>query len=234
MNLHAAAERFYQGLMALWCACMLFWSPGTASAEPGHALEVGIKAWWNEWKKEEPGTPGSLSSGAVLVGPELTAKYNEFLFLRTALLFSRQDYEFSEQFGTNRFERQDAEVAAGFLVVPELAISGGYRRMRLREDETGWEQTLSGPVAGFTAVIQVYRNLTFHMRFDYQFTRLKQEAPSRYQEKSPGWIGELAVGCHFTRKFSGSFGYKSETNKGKDSAVRDIFSGPSVAAFYAF
>ena len=107
-------------------ALLLFAGAPPVFAGDGTKSEAGIKMWLNNWHRDRPGYFGISSDSTMLLGPAVEAKLGEQAFLEASYLFSAADYRFSET-GDN-VSRQDADIAVGYLVVPEFGLFAGYRQ----------------------------------------------------------------------------------------------------------
>jgi hypothetical protein len=155
-------------------------------------------------------------------------------FVEGTYLFSLSDYTFSSYTIYND-ERQDARVAIGYMIVPEFGVLAGYKNSVFKQNEPGVKQTVYGPLIGMIVIAPMSVYSAFYSKLNYLFTRFKEEgAFGGFQEDSPGWTFEVGFKAGFTREFSGTFGYKYETNTGSNSNIQDSFSGFIFGAMFAF
>ena len=220
-------------LMGTAAAILLIMGCGAAHAEAGKGVEAGVKMWVNEWTHDVPGAGSITSDTTVLFGPAIEVKFPNRVFVEASYLFSLSDYTFSSDTTFND-KRQDADVAIGYMIVPEFGVRAGYKSSVFKEKETGIKDTVYGPLIGMIGIAPMYYNAAFYGKLDYLFTRFKQTGPVGFQEDSPGWILEFGFKVDFTREFSGTFGYKYETNTGNNSDVQDSFSGLIFGAMVGF
>jgi opacity protein-like surface antigen len=224
-------------LVGVVSALLLIASSGTAGAETGKGVEVGVQMWINDWTHDDPLLGSITSDTTVLLGPAIELKFPNHVFLDASYLFSMSDYTFSDSFGTVfNDERQDANLAIGYMIVPEFGVLAGYKNSWFKEKETGIEDTVYGPLIGMIGIAPMYGNGAFYGRLDYLFTRFKQSGGGigGFREDSPGWMIELGFRFDFTREFNGRIGYRYETNEGSTSNVRDSFSGLILGGMVAF
>jgi opacity protein-like surface antigen len=201
-------------------------------AADGTKIDAGIKMWLNNWHRDQPGFTGISSDSTMLLGPAVEAKLGERVFLEASYLFTAADYRFSET-GDN-VSRQDADIAVGYLVVPEFGLFAGYRHATFKW-AAGDKETLTGPVMGIVLQAPMDPWLTFYGRLLYLFTEFEQDgAGTVFREESPGWGLEFGLKYAFTRQFLGSIGYRYEENTGKESDARDAFSGLTLGAMFRF
>jgi len=201
-------------------------------AGDGTKIEVGVKMWLNNWHRDQPGSLGISSDSTMLLGPAVAAKLGEQVFLEASYLFSAADYRFSET-GDN-VSRQDADIAVGYLVVPEFGLFAGYKHATFNW-AAGDKETLSGPVMGIVLQAPMDPWLTFYGRLLYLFTEFEQDgAGTVIREDSPGWGLEFGLKYAFTRQFLGSIGYRYEENTGNESDATDAFSGLTLGAMIRF
>ncbi len=219
-------KRIFIGVAA---ALMLIAGSGSAHAQEGAGVELGLKMWINDWTRDEPGFASNTSDSTVLLGPAIEVKLPNYFFLEASYLFSTADYDFPDT--GEKIERQDLDAAIGYMIVPGFGVLGGYKNSSFKPRDTGSTFTVSGPVIGIIGIAQVDPYLSFYGRFNYLFTTFDQ---GDFREDSPGWIFEFGVKYAFTREFLGSIGYKYETNEGNDSNVRDTFSGLTLSGMVAF
>jgi hypothetical protein len=217
-------------------AVLLFFSvSGAARAGGGPGVEAGVKMWLNDWHRSAPGFASITSDSTMLLGPAIEVRLPNHVFVEASYLFSTADYKFSEPAVPTKFERQDADLAVGYMIIPEFGVLLGYKNTSFQEQNTGTRDTLFGPIAGIIWVAPVDVALSFFGRLNYLFTQFKETDPGGIgREDSPGWTFEFGLKFAFTREFSGRLGYKYETNTGKDSDVRDSFSGLTLGAMIAF
>jgi Outer membrane protein beta-barrel domain len=224
-------------LIGLVSALLLVAGSGTAGAEERKGVEAGVRMWINDWTHDVPGVGSITSDTTVLLGPAIEVKFPNHVFVDASYLFSVSDYTFSNNFNTIfNDERQDANLAIGYMIVPEFGVLAGYKNSWFKEKETGIEDTVYGPLIGMIGIAPVYWNAAFYGRLDYLFTRFKQSGGGvgEFREDSPGWTIELGFKFDLTREFNGRIGYRYETNEGSNSNVRDSFSGLILGGMVAF
>ncbi len=215
-------------------AMLLATGSGAARAEAGRGVEAGVQMWVNQWTHDVPGVGSITSDTTVLFGPAVEVNFPNHVFVDASYLFSVSDYTFSNDTIYND-ERQDANVAIGYMIVPEFGVLAGYKNSTFKEKETGIKDAVYGPLIGMIVIAPMYVNASFYGKLNYLFTRYKQSgAFGGFQEESPGWTFELGFKFDFTREFYGTFGYKYETNTGSNSNIVDSFSGIIFGAMFAF
>jgi len=221
-------------LIGVISALLLVAGSGAARAETGKGIEAGVQMWVNEWTHDVPGAGSITSDSTVLFGPAITVQFPNHVFVDASYLFSVSDYTFVSDTIYND-ERQDANVAIGYMIVPGFGVVAGYKNSSFKEKETGIKDTVYGPHIGMVGIAPMYGNSAFYGKFNYLFTRFKQkDASGVFQEESPGWTFELGFKADFTREFFGTFGYKYETNTGSNSNIEDSFSGLIFGAMFVF
>jgi opacity protein-like surface antigen len=221
-------------LIGIAAVLLLFAGRGTASAQEGTVVDVGLKMWINYWTHDDPFFGSTTSDSAVLLGPAIDVNFPNYMYLQASYLFSSADYDFHDT--GQRFDRQDLDVALGYFVVPGFGLETGYKSSWFKESGTGITSNVYGPILGIKGIAQVDPYLSFYGRLDYLFARFREEgggAPS-FEEDSPGWIFEFGVKYAFTREFKGSLGYKYETNEGNNTGIRDSFSGLTLSGMVSF
>ena len=126
-------------------------------------------------------------------------------------------------------------MAIGYMIAPVFGVLAGYKNAVNQTKETGVKDTVYGPVIGMIVIAPMAVNASFYSKLNYLFTRFKQQdAFGGFQEDSPGWTFEIGFKVGFTREFSGTFGYKYETNTGSNTNIQDSFSGFIFGAMFAF
>lgn len=214
---------------------LLFSGWSVASAQQGTEVSVGVKMWVNDWTESAPGFASTTSDNTVLLGPAIEVKFPNYFFLQASYLIATADYDFPDT--GQQFDRQDLDVAVGYFVVPGFGLETGYKSSWFKERGTGISSSVYGPILGIRGIAQVDPYLSFYGRLDYLFTRFKSNDPDPLaitREDSPGWVFEFGVKYAFTTQFAGSLGYKYETNEGRDSSVRDSFSGLTLSGMVSF
>jgi Outer membrane protein beta-barrel domain len=217
-------------------ALLLIAANGAALAQEGTEVEVGVKFWFNDWTQDAPGSASITSDTVTLFGPTIEVKFSSSVFVEASYLVSVSDYTFTDVFGSTNIERQDLDAAIGYMIVPGFGVLAGYKDSSFKNRTSGFTSDVYGPVIGIIGIAQVDPYLSFYGRLNYLFTKFKNDDPlsSFPKEDSPGWIVEFGVKYAFTREFSGSIGYKYETNEGNDSSVRDTFSGLTLSGIVSF
>jgi hypothetical protein len=206
---------------------------GAANAEVGK-VEAGVQMWINQWTQDDPRSGSITSDSTVLFGPAIEVKFPNHVFVDASYLFSLSDYTFSGDVISD-VERQDAYVAIGYMIAPAFGVLAGYKNSVFRQNEPGVKQTVYGPLVGMIVVAPMSINTAFYSKLNYLLTRFKEEGEfGGFQEDSPGWTFEIGFKVGFTREFSGTFGYKYETNTGSNSNIQDSFSGLIFGAMFAF
>jgi hypothetical protein len=216
-------KRIFIGAAA---ALLLIAGSGAAHAADGNRVEAGLQMWVNDWTHSDPAFGSITSDTIVLFGPTIKVKFPNRVFADASYLFSLSDYTFSSGAVYND-RRQDVDVSIGYMIVPAFGVLAGYKNSVINERETGIKDTLYGPVFGVIAIAPMYYNAAFYGKFNYLFTRFKQQggATNGFQEDSPGWMWEFGFNVAFTKQFYGTFGWRYETNQGNNSNVEDSFSG---------
>ena len=204
-------------------------------AVDGTKIEAGIKMWLNDWSRTAPGEGTNTSDGVMLLGPAIALKFRNGIFADASYLFSTSDYVFADPAFLGKSGRQDADFTLGYMVIPGFGLLAGYKDATMKNRDTGNSSTVSGPLIGVRVNAPVDVSLAFYGGLNYLFTRFKgNDSLGAFQEDSPGWAFEFGIKFAFTREFSGLFGYKYETNTGKDSRVEDTFAGLTFGAMVAF
>ena len=172
---------------------------------------------------------------SALFGPAIKVELPHHFFLDASYLFSLSDYTFTNDTVYND-ERQDATMTVGYMIVPEFGVLAGNKISWFKEKETGFKDTVYGPLIGMIGIAPMYYNAAFYGKLDYLFTKFRQRGGgfADFKEDSPGWDLEFGFKIDFTREFSGTFGYRYETNTGSDSNIQDSFSGLIFGGMFNF
>ncbi len=205
-------------------------SRAAAAEESTVEVKAGIKAWMNQWKRDTPGAESKKSKDSYLVGAFIEGVENN-VFMEAAYAVSMPDYKISEAGGDTTISRADLDLAVGYELGKYFGIFVGYRNSEFKEKDTSAKETSSGPLAGLRANVPIAASFYLSGQASYLFTRLKTDAGT---ESAPGWVGELGLTYDFSKQLAGSIGYKYETTKGKNTSVKDTFSGLTAGVTYLF
>lgn len=226
-------KRIISGIMM---ALLLVVMSGAARAEEekveGTVIKAGIKMWMNSWKREAPGTESMKSNNILLVGPSIEAELNDRFFVEASYLFSASDYKFTEAGVTTEFDRSDLDLALGTNLNRYVGAMIGYRNSAFKEKETGAKESLYGLFYSVRGSAPLNETISLYGKLTYLSTRFKAEGQAR--EEAPGWIAEAGIKYAFNKELTGDLGYKYETTKGKDSSIKDTFTGVTLGVMYAF
>ncbi len=223
---------FFIGILA---ALLLIGGTGIAGAQEGSGVSAGIKMWINDWTESIPGFGSTTSDSTLLLGPVIEANFSNHLYFEASYLVATSDYSFPDT--GQKFDRQDLDVAVGYYVVPGFGLETGYKSSWFRESGVGIDSSVYGPILGVRGIAQLDPYLSFYGRLDYLFTKFKSNNPDPLainREDSPGWLFEFGLKYAFTEQFTGSIGYKYETNEGRDSNFTDSFSGLTLSGMITF
>jgi len=208
---------------------------GAVCAAERTGFEAGIKLWFNDWTHDVPGVGSFTSDTAVLIGPAVNIALGSRAFVEASYLATGSDYRFVDPAIAGNTERHDVDLVAGLRIVPEFSLLAGYKDSQFNNRVTSTKATVSGPVIGVRADLPMDPYLAFYIGSNYLFTKFKQQdLIGSFQENSPGWTFEFGFKYSITREFQGSFGYKYETNTGRDSNVQDTFSGITLSGMVVF
>ncbi len=213
---------------------LLIAGTGVAGAQEKTEVSAGLKMWINSWTESVPGFASTTSDSTLLLGPAIEVKFPNYFFLDASYLFATSDYSFPDT--GQKFDRQDLYAAIGYFIVPGFGLETGYKSSWFSESGTGITSNLYGPILGVKGIAQLDPYFSFYGRLDYLFTSFKQQGGgiASFSENSPGWLFEFGIRYAFTNQFDGSIGYQYETNEGRDSNVRDSFSGLTLSGMIKF
>jgi opacity protein-like surface antigen len=206
------------------------------AAEQGTEVEVGVKVWWNKWKRSGP--ENFTTDSTFLVGPVAEVKFGNNLFLEASALASTSDYEATFLEGTElrnmKSDRHDVDVAAGLMITHYVGAFVGYRNSEIR-DEVGGRETVYGAFLGIRGEVPLTEGLSLYGRATYLMNELKEEqAGEVLGQNSPGWIFEGGAKYELGKHIAASLGYQYEKTRGVDTGVSDEFSGVTLGAVYVF
>lgn len=201
-----------------------------ASAAESVEVSAGIKAWMNKWKRDFPDKDSIKSKDSYLVGAFIEG-VEDNVFMEAAYSMSMPDYKFSDTGGDTQINRTDLDLAVGYLFSSGMGLFAGYRSSEFKEDETGVKETSSGPLIGIRLTLPVSGALSLAGQATYLYTRLKTDAGT---ESAPGWTWGLGLKYDFSKQLSANIGYQYETTKGKNTGIRDTFSGYTAGVTYIF
>ncbi len=221
-------KRIMRGVVAV---LLLAAVSGVARAEESTVeVKAGIKAWMNKWKRDIPAADSKKSKDSFLVGAFIEGVENN-VFMEAAYMVSMPDYKFSEAGGDTTISRADLDLTVGYELGKYFGLFVGYRNSEFKEKDTSAKETSSGPLAGLRANVPIAASFYVSGQASYLFTRLKTDAGT---ESAPGWLGELGLTYDFSKQLAGNVGYKYETTKGKNTAIKDTFSGFTAGLTYLF
>jgi hypothetical protein len=216
---------------------LLITGTGAARAEEGAKPSMGIKTWLNKWTQHAPSAESITSNSIMLLGPAIEMKLGDHIYVEASYVFSVSDYTFSNSNIVHN-GRQDADLVFTYMPVPEFGILVGYKNISINRKEAGIKETVVGPLVGISGNIFVAKALSCYAELNYLVTRFKQAGATTpetsLEEDIPGWAFEFGIKYAYTKKFTGTLGYKYETYTGKDSHVEDTFSGPTLGGMIAF
>jgi hypothetical protein len=204
-------------------------------------VEAGIKMWNNEWESKDPIDGTMKFDAALLIGPAVVVTLPNNLFFEASYLFSVTDYEKTEGPAKIEVERDDLDIAVGYLFIPEFGVFAGYRStsMDWSVNDAGGGGSGSFDVSG--PMIGLRGNYSFNDMFGvyasaaYLMTESEwKDDTGTMKEDAPGTSFELGVKAMFSKQLSGTLGYKMESFEGDKSKVEDTFSGVTLGVMYAF
>jgi len=199
---------------------------GAAYASGGVEIEAGGKVWLNTLKIEDSGF-SDTSDMAILIGPAVSAKFSNNVFVDGSIMTTATKYKFSDS--SSEGGRMDIDLAVGYSFMPNVGAYAGYRNTTFSGD---FKSTTSGPLFGvrgsapINAALSVYGDLAYLMFTD------KPDGGS--SESAPGFGIEAGVKYAFEKNLAGRLGYKMETTEGADSKSKATFSGLILDCMYKF
>ena len=208
---------------------------GTAHCQEGTKTAAGLAIWMNRWKSERPGSEDKISGIGALVGWAAEADFSNGIFLEASYLVSISDYTFDNADVTTDVERSDVDVAAGYQFNHNVGVFAGYRSSQFREKLTKNKETLHGPLVGVRGSVPLNDFLSLFGKLTYLPRSTKAAfAATNEKETGSGWFIRAGVTHLFTTQISAALGYQYETTQGKDTNVKDTFSGATLDLMYFF
>jgi len=228
-------KRIASGVVAV---LLLLTMSGAVRAEEGAEVTevtVGVKTWFNNWKREAASVGSETSNYTLLIGPAIEAEFPNHIFVEGSYMMSASDYKFSD--GDNivrKFDRADLDLAVGYMFTHTIGVFAGYRDSRFEEKDVDVKESVYGPLIGIRASAPLDEALSVYGKLSYLLTTFKSSEEGMGSEKAPGWVAEAGVKYAFTKEFAGSLGYKFEQTETKESEIKDTFSGVTLDVMYTF
>ncbi len=212
-----------------------------ASEKDGVEVEAGIKGWYNKLELKSPEGKIKFDS-TVWLGPVAEVKLPIHIFFEASYLMSLADYKDSLPLGKLEADRKDFEAAAGYQLIPQLALYLGYKNAKSDFTETDISGEISksssklyGFLAGLRGNVPVNEMVSVYANAAYLRTKTKlADIEISGTENSPGYDAELGLKLEFVKHVSGNLGYRMESTKGRVSKERETFSGITFGGMYAF
>jgi hypothetical protein len=126
---------------------------------------VGVRAWrvdWATWFDYYDYRNGSLANAVI---PVASLRYKNFLV--SGSYMARKEIEFPYPYinGNYRFGRSEYDVNAGYMIVPGLVVTAGYKNINYNGSDLDWEA--KGPTIGvagsapLSSWVSVYGNAAY-------------------------------------------------------------------------
>jgi hypothetical protein len=138
----------------------LLWSGASAALaqEPGLSVTVGARGWYTDWTtfsyfvEPDPVTGDDVTKALTQVSapkklvlmPSLSARYGNFTGSISGFPSTRFTFD-----GGGTGTRKEWDVNVGYLVLPSLAVTLGYKKVSQRDGDVRYEP--KGPVLGVSA-----------------------------------------------------------------------------------
>jgi len=208
-------------------------------------VEVGLKSFFDTLKTEtNTGSGGGSDNIAVIIGPAITVKFPNRLFIEADYLITASEYVHTESIAKRKLKRTDTDLSIGFMLRPEFGVHVGYMTSELKSKlealgvsiDIG-KSTNSGAYAGILGFSSAEKNeVAFYYKLDYLLTKLKTEvATISSSEDNPGWRVEIGFRDHSADgTIVYNFGYRVETTESKESKLKNTFSGVSFGVAHTF
>lgn len=209
---------------------------GAAWAEGGTEVSVGVKSWYNSGKRTYQGEEGWKTDSILLVGPAIEVEFSNHVFIEGSYMVSASNYKYTHaDVMTVEFDRKDMDLAAGYQFNHNVGVFAGYRTVELKFKGEDYKESSNGAVVGIRGAAHLSEGLSAFGKFSYLFMTAKATfAGESETEKAPGWVAEAGLKYAFTKGLAGSLGYKYETVEGKDSEIKDVFTGFTLDVMYTF
>jgi hypothetical protein len=203
-----------------------------AEEKGGVEVTAALKSWVNDWKREIPGTGSKTSDNIVLIGPAVEVEFHNGPVIEASYLMSASDYKFTEAGVTSSVDRQDLDLAIGKWLNHYVGFFLGYRNSSFKDKETKAKDYSYGLFYNLRGSVPLIGKSSLYANLTWLSTRFKAEGQPR--EEAPGWIAEIGGRTPFTEQLSMNLGYKWETTKGKNTQVKDTFTGMTLDLVYTF
>lgn len=207
----------------------------------GVEVEAGVKGWYNKLELKDP--DGTLKfDSTMLLGPAVEVKLPDHIFFEASYLMSLADYKYSQPVAKVELERKDFDIAAGYQLIPQLAVYAGYKSATsdstatsIFGDRIDATTKLYGFLVGLRGNVPVSETVSVYANAAYLKTRSQfSDFEVSETEAAPGYDVELGLKLQIAKQVSGSLGWRRESTKGKVSKEEETFSGVTFGALYAF
>ncbi len=140
-------------VVALFVFLLSLGGGGSALAQEGFGVTIGVKAWvhnWSTWFNSA--TPNTVlqteSGGQTTVIPSISLRYNKFFI--SGDWFPETSYKFPVGGGIQNVKRDEFSIIAGYYIFPELAVAGGFKRVHQNFINTAppFNMNIDAPVIG--------------------------------------------------------------------------------------
>jgi len=235
---------------SLWALCLLG-KLGSGHAEEDIHLTAGLKTWlsnWTSWGVDQTvyngasfGTISPLDGGAsTSVIPQLSLRYGTWLLSTSYMTSTSYDLSSAQPVGplrNVRASRREVDGNVGYYVIPELAVTVGYKKL---DQDVGGTFSWSGPTVGLTGSAPMgLTGLGAYGTLGYGVFRLNAPASSadangRTQFNASYLNAELGLAYSFRERFTVTLGYRSQTVRTSGYALGSVsLTNPAPAQPYA-
>ena len=206
-------------------------------------LTVGLKAWHVEWSS----FGYAIDSGSNTILVQAAAR-DKTLFLPVAsvryrnLIASVSGYRGTEMEFLNgeRAKRHELDANVGYLVLPGVAATVGYKRFELA-GAAGNKSAVRGPVFGLSMTAPVGYDVSVYASFGHSRMRPSDDSiirfKTRYSLTDLGLAYTLPA-AGFARAFTLTLGYRSQSIKAREAlgtqTAADSAEGIALGAFTTF
>ncbi|MBL0086763.1 MAG: hypothetical protein IPP44_08770 [Ideonella sp.] len=162
----------------------------SALADDGLLITAGLRLWSNAWTSWDvypplqtplgsiPGAAENFTAGSrVTAIPTISARFGDLLL--SASQFSPTRYTFEGNAGAFTARRDEADVLAGYYLLPTLAATLGYKQVR-QDFGANAKFRYSGPTLGAVASAPLTAGFTLYGSFG--LGRMRTQLPLRDAE----------------------------------------------------
>jgi hypothetical protein len=235
------------------------------AASDDFSYGIGLKSWYNHFyisatdSKTGRTAPGAGNSTALMMGPSAKFSYKNF-FMGGSYLTTVTDYKNMDGNDTgivvNNMSRHDIDAIAGYMIIPQLGVFGGYKGIFMDKNITSEfekvygstpdvKYSAHGAALGLTSNYPIPLDiLRMALYGNVAYVRMNQR--STYDDGRPhridnfnGISAELGLAYNIFAGLNAQIGYKiqnltSVKNSDNGNTVSENFNGVTFGVDYRF